>query len=114
MISSLLFCNLLLRQISFRPFYHYHKIIRGKNKCKDGDDLINNLDRRIVNFAGLKGSISYFLIKDPYPPTEEEFMDDPLNWPQVRDEWLLYLKMSIRRVMMSVLLYLTGVISRWS
>eukprot|EP00956_Cyclotella_meneghiniana_P033018 scaffold92765_cov67-Cyclotella_meneghiniana.AAC.5 len=58
-------------------------IIRGKNECKNGDELIEKLDRRIANVASLRDNISFFLIKDPFPPSQEDFIQDPLNWPQV-------------------------------
>jgi hypothetical protein len=61
----------------------YSQIIRGKNKCKSGDELIDKLDRRISNVASLRDNISFFLIKDPFPPNQEDVMLDPLNWPQV-------------------------------
>lgn len=59
------------------------QIIRGKNQCKNGDELIEKLDQRIANVASLRDNVSFFLIKDPYPPSQDEFIQDPLNWPQV-------------------------------
>lgn len=57
-------------------------IIRGKNTCKSGDELIEKLDRRIANDARLRDKISFFILKDPFPNPEEQMLD-PLNWPQV-------------------------------
>ena len=57
-------------------------IVRGKNTCKSGDELIEKLDRRIANDARLRDKISFFILKDPFPNPEEQMLD-PLNWPQV-------------------------------
>jgi hypothetical protein len=57
-------------------------IVRGKNTCKSGDELIEKLDRRIANDARLQDKISFFILKDPFPNPEEQMLD-PLNWPQV-------------------------------
>ena len=57
-------------------------IVRGKNTCKSGDELIEKLDRRIANDARLWDKISFFILKDPFPNPDEQ-MIDPLNWPQV-------------------------------
>eukprot|EP00804_Cyclotella_cryptica_P008925 CCRYP_012045-RB/>CCRYP_012045-RB protein AED:0.03 eAED:0.03 QI:274/1/1/1/0.83/0.71/7/2545/865 len=57
-------------------------IIRGKNECRTGDELIEKLDKRIVTDARLREKISFFVIKDPFPNPEEQMLD-PLNWPQV-------------------------------
>jgi hypothetical protein len=57
-------------------------IVRGKNTCKSGDELIEKLDRRIANDARLWDKISFFILKDPFPNPEEQMLD-PLNWPQV-------------------------------
>ena len=60
------------------------QIIRGKNECKSGDELIEKLDRRIANDARLREKISFFVLEDPFPDTEEQQIDlDPQNWPQV-------------------------------
>eukprot|EP00578_Thalassiosira_sp_NH16_P028858 CAMPEP_0181092712 /NCGR_PEP_ID=MMETSP1071-20121207/9061_1 /TAXON_ID=35127 /ORGANISM="Thalassiosira sp., Strain NH16" /LENGTH=909 /DNA_ID=CAMNT_0023174903 /DNA_START=18 /DNA_END=2747 /DNA_ORIENTATION=+ len=56
-------------------------IIRGKNECKSGEELINKLDLKIANAGGLRDKISFFVIKDPFPDSEQIL--DPLNWPQV-------------------------------
>ena len=45
---------------------------------------MEQLDKRIANVAGIRDNVSFFLIKDPYPPSEDDFILDPLNWPQVR------------------------------
>lgn len=58
------------------------QIIRGKNECKSGDELIEKLDRRVANDARLREKISFFILKDPFPNPEEQMLD-PLNWPQV-------------------------------
>jgi hypothetical protein len=57
-------------------------IVRGKNTCISGDELIEKLDRRIANEARLRDKISFFILKDPFPNPEEQMLD-PLNWPQV-------------------------------
>eukprot|EP00579_Thalassiosira_antarctica_P001524 CAMPEP_0201869040 /NCGR_PEP_ID=MMETSP0902-20130614/2705_1 /ASSEMBLY_ACC=CAM_ASM_000551 /TAXON_ID=420261 /ORGANISM="Thalassiosira antarctica, Strain CCMP982" /LENGTH=945 /DNA_ID=CAMNT_0048394477 /DNA_START=47 /DNA_END=2884 /DNA_ORIENTATION=+ len=56
-------------------------IIRGKNECESGDELIDKLDGRIANDARLREKISFFVLKDPFPNSEEIL--DPLNWPEV-------------------------------
>jgi hypothetical protein len=64
----------------------HHKtiqIIRGSNQCKNGNELIDTLDKKVANDNRLKDKISFFLIKDPFPNPEETMLD-PLNWPQVR------------------------------
>lgn len=58
------------------------QIIRGKNGCKSGDELIDKLDRRIANDARLREKVSFFVLKDPFPDPEEQMLD-PLNWPEV-------------------------------
>ena len=58
------------------------QVVRGTNKCKTGVELIEKLDRRVANDARVREKISFFLLKDPFPDPEEEFLD-PLNWPQV-------------------------------
>lgn len=56
-------------------------IIRGKNKCASGDELIEKLDRRMANDSRLREKISFFVLKDPFPDSEQIL--DPLNWPEV-------------------------------
>ena len=58
------------------------QIVRGTNKCSSGSELIEKLDKRVANDARLRESISFFLLKDPFPDPEDGFVD-PLNWPQV-------------------------------
>jgi hypothetical protein len=66
---------------------HVCKIIRGKNECRTGGELIEKLDKRVANDARLREKISFFVIKDPFPNPEEQMLD-PLNWPQVRLNYL--------------------------
>ena len=57
-------------------------IVRGENLCSSGDELIEKLDNEIAGDASLRESISFFLIKDPFPDLEEQ-MQNPTDWPQV-------------------------------
>ena len=41
------------------------KIVRGKNECKSGEELINKLDMRIANDNRLHKKISFSILKDP-------------------------------------------------
>mmetsp|Transcript_20071 Transcript_20071/g.46048 ORF Transcript_20071/g.46048 Transcript_20071/m.46048 type:complete len:842 (+) Transcript_20071:99-2624(+) len=57
-------------------------IVRGENLCSSGDELIEKLDNEIAGDARLRDSISFFLIKDPFPDPEDQ-MQNPTDWPQV-------------------------------
>jgi len=57
-------------------------VIRGKNECSSGAELIEKLDKKISNDSRLNGKISFFLLKDPFPNPEEQMLD-PSNWPEV-------------------------------
>ena len=57
-------------------------VVRGKNLCSSGDELIEKLDRKFAGDARLRDSISFFLVKDPFPDPEEQ-MRNPTDWPQV-------------------------------
>jgi len=56
-------------------------IIRGKNECKSGGELIEKLDKRMANDARLRDNISVFLLKEPFPDPDSQTFD-PFDWPQ--------------------------------
>ena len=45
----------------------FWQIIRGRNACESGEELIDKLDRKFANDARLREKISFYVIKDPLP-----------------------------------------------
>ena len=43
--------------------------------------MIEKLDRRITNDSRLRGKISFYVLKDPFPDPEQ--IVNPLDWPSV-------------------------------
>ncbi len=43
----------------------FMQIIRGKNECGSGAELVEKVDKKISNDSRLNGKISFFLLKDP-------------------------------------------------